>query len=412
MTLLTSRHTVTALLFLAFVLRLTAVKISPIGDTLYSDMGNYQVIADKILEGVWLPGHFMQAIGFSLILTIFKRLFTNWTGAFAVYHVVLSTATVWLVWKCATRAFGPRVGVFSLFLAAIHVPWIVLTAVALSETTFTLLLAGLAWASLELVERPSVRWSMTWGLLFISGFWLKGTLVLLGPMFLLGMLARQPSRATLAKVVIPVSAVVGAGLLLHGVLTYRTIGTFRLSAAAGGLNFVEGKCPSKRNIDSTGAGWYSPIYAQLGMTSSKLWDRPFTDSGYFMKEGLKCIGRDPYVLIQSFEGIPFLFVGNFLWPATNSPGAPQARLYELVTGPFLMAGVALWLLARWPWRRQETWGELIVWGLPLAALCLCVYIFKSEVRFRVPFDVWFIPMAFAGWLARVTAGEASPSTGT
>jgi hypothetical protein len=42
-----------------------------------------------------------------------------------------------------------------------------------------------------------------------------------------------------------------------------------------------------------------------------------------------------------------------------------------------------------------------VWALPLAALCLCVYVFKSEIRFRVPFDVWFIPMAFDGWLARL-----------
>jgi hypothetical protein len=81
--------------------------------------------------------------------------------------------------------------------------------------------------------------------------------------------------------------------------------------------------------------------------------------------------------------------------------APQARLYELVSGPFLMAGVALWLLARWPWRREQ-WGELLVWAVPLAAICLCVYVFKSEIRFRVPFDVWFIPMAFAGWLSRIS----------
>ena len=397
MTILASRHTVTVLLFAALVLRIAAVVMSPIGNTLYSDMGNYRDIADNVLRGAWQPAHFMQAIGFPLLLAAFKRTFTNWTGALAVYHVLLSTATVWLVWKSATRAFGPIVGVLSLALATIHVPWIVFTAVALSETTFTLLMAALVWASLELVERPSPAWSATWGLLFIAGFWLKGTHVFVGPMFLLIMLARHHwSRDVFVRVAVPVSVVVGAGLLLHGALTYRTIGTFRLSASAGGLNFVEGKCPSKRNIDSTGAGWYSPIYSQLGITSSKLWDRPFTDSGYFMKEGLKCIGRDPFVLVQSIEGIPFLFVGNYLWPATRSPLAPQARLYELVTGPFLMAGVALWLLARWPWRR-ERWDELIVWAVPLAGLCLCVYVFKSEVRFRVPFDVWFIPMAFAGW---------------
>ena len=400
--LLSSRHTVTALLFLALVLRIAAVEINPPGSTMYSDMANYAGIADNILDGVWTAAHFLPAIGFSLIVAAFKRVFTNWSGALAVYHVVISTVTVWLVWKTATRAFGDTVGVLSLALAAVHVPWIVLTAVALSETTFTFQMAVLAWASLEVVERPSVRWAALWGLMYVTGFWVKGTHAFLGPMFLLGVLVwRRWSRDTLVRVAVPISTVVGAGLILHGVLSYETTGTVRLSSAAGGLNFIEGKCPSKRNYDSTGSTWMSPVYYQLGITSAKQWDRPFTDSGYFMKEGLKCIGRDPLVLVQSFESIPFLFVGNYLWPATHSSVAPQVRLYELVSGPFLMAGVALWLLARWPWRRDQ-WGELLVWAVPLAALCLCVYVFKSEIRFRVPFDVWFIPMAFAGWLSKIS----------
>jgi len=405
MTLLTSRHTVTALLVLALALRIAALEIHPIGASLFADMDNYRQIADHIVAGEWAPGHFLPAIGFSLILAGFKRLFANWTGALAVFHAVLSMATVWLVWKCATRAFGPRVGVLSLLLAAVHVPWIVFTTVALSETTFTFLMAVVVWASLEIVERPSMRWSALWGLAFVAGFWMKGTPAFLGPLFLAGVLVRERwSRAAITTVAVPLCTVVGAGLLLHGVLTYRTTGEFRLSSSAGGLNFIEGKCPSKRNYDSTGSRWLSPVYAQLGMTSAKMWDRPFTDSGYFMHEGLKCIAADPVVLVQSFENIPFLFVGNYMWPATQFSVAPLVRLYELVTGPFLMAGVALWLLARWP-RRREAWGELVVWGAPLLGLCLCVYVFKSEIRFRVPFDVWFIPMAFAGWLARVTAGE-------
>jgi hypothetical protein len=401
MTLLTSRHTVTALLFLALALRIAALELHPIGASLFADMDNYRHIADSILAGVWAPAHFLPAIGFSLILAALKRLFANWTDALAMYHVVLSMATVWLVWRCAARAFGPRIGVLSLSLAAVHVPWIVLTTVALSETTFTFLMAVVAWASLEIVERPTLRWSTLWGLAFVASFWVKGTPAFLGPLFLLGVLMRERwSRAVITTVAVPLCTVVGAGLILHGVLTYRTTGEFRLGSAAGGLNFIEGKCPSKRNYDNTGSTWLSPVYAQLGMTSPKMWDHPFTDSGYFMKEGLKCIGRDPLVLLQSFENIPFLFVGNYMWPATNFSVAPLVRLYELVTGPFLMAGVALFLLARWPWRR-ETWGELVVWGAPLLALCVCVYVFKSEIRFRVPFDVWFIPMAISGWTSRL-----------
>ena len=95
MNLLTSRHTVTTLLVLAFVLRSAAVEINPPASTMYSDMANYAAIADKILKGIWSPSHFLPAIGFSLIVAVFKRLFTNWTAALAVYHVALSTVTVW-----------------------------------------------------------------------------------------------------------------------------------------------------------------------------------------------------------------------------------------------------------------------------------------------------------------------------
>ena len=141
------------------------------------------------------------------------------------------------------------------------------------------------------------------------------------------MLARQRwSRAALATVAIPVSAVVGAGLLLHGVLTYRTIGTFRLSAAAGGLNFVEGKCPSKRNIDSTGAAW---LFADLRSARDDLVQAvgPAVHGFGLLHERGAEVHRPRSVRpLQSFESIPFLFVGNFLWPATNSSGAPLARL--------------------------------------------------------------------------------------
>src|ERR1051325_8231436 len=163
-------------------------------------------------------------------------------------------------------------------------------------------MAALVWASLEVVERPTVRWSALWGLVFVVAFWVKGTHAFLGPLFLLCVLVwRRWSRDALVTIALPISLVVGAGLTAHGVLSYQTTGTFRISAAAGGLNFVEGKCPSKRNYDPTGLTWLSPVYLQLGMTSSKMWDRPFTDSTYFMKEGLKCIGHDPLVLVQSFD---------------------------------------------------------------------------------------------------------------
>jgi hypothetical protein len=410
MTILDPRVAVPALMLLALALRLLAIEMHPISETLYTDMNNYREIADAIVRGEWEPAHFLPAIGYSLIVAGVKRLFANWAGAIGLYHVLLSTATVWLVWKAAARAFGQTVGLVSLFVAAVHVPWIVLATVNLSETTFTFQMALLVWAGLEVVERPSVRWSVLWGLIFVSAFWVKGTHVFLGPLFLGAILIlRRWSRETIVKVAVPISAVVAAGLIAHGVLTSRTIGTFRMSAFAGGLNFIEGKCPEKRNIDPTGSNWLSPVYSQLGMTAARRWDRPFTDSGYYMQEGLKCIQRDPAVLLLSLENVPFLFTGNFLWPATQFSIRPYVRLYELFFGPALIAGLAMWGAARRPWRREMR-QEVIVWVLPLLALCITVYVFKSEIRFRVPFDVCCIPLAVSGWLAVLRQASGPTST--
>ena len=103
MTVSSSPRTVTLLLFLAFALRVIAVAFHPIGDSLFSDMEVYRRIADSIVAGVWNDGHYFQGIGFPLIVALCKRLAANWTSVLAAYHVALSTATVWLVWKTARR---------------------------------------------------------------------------------------------------------------------------------------------------------------------------------------------------------------------------------------------------------------------------------------------------------------------
>jgi hypothetical protein len=395
------------LLLLALLIRIAALAAHPVTRSLFSDMHNYSSMADEIAQGLWKPTHFFQPVGFAYLLSLFRRLPIPWGTTLGLYQLVLSTATVGLVWRSADRAFGPRAARLALLVAAVHAPWVLLSTLTLPETTFTFLLAVLVRVGLELIERPAAHWAALWGGVFIAAFWIKGTHVFLGPLFVLGVLAwKHWSRDVLLRVAMPLCGVVAAGLLLHGVITLRTIGRFQMTASAGGLNFVEGKCPSKRNFDSTGAQWYSPIYAQLGITTAKMWDRPFTDSSYFMKEGLKCIRDNPLVLVESLEGIPFLVIGNFMWPGTQISIAPLMRLYELCFAPWLIVGLAVWLRRRWPVRAAHA-ADLIVWLLPLIALCVCVYVFKSESRFRVPFDVWLIPMAAQGWT--LLWAEAAPA---
>jgi hypothetical protein len=109
--------------------------------------------------------------------------------------------------------------------------------------------------------------------------------------------------------------------------------------------------------------------------------------------------------VQSLENIPYLFVGNALWPANTVSAAPYIRLHEVLWGCFLIVGLAVWGRSCWPVRRDD-WPVLLTWLVPILSLFLCVYVFKSEIRFRVPFDVFFIPVALQGWTMMLAARKS------
>lgn len=112
------------------------------------------------------------------------------------------------------------------------------------------------------------------------------------------------------------------------------------------------------------------------------------------------------VLIQSLESIPFLFYGNTLWPFNRLSMAGLTRLYELFLVIFFIPGISMFLL-----RFKNFAGpkEFVMWICPVIAIFLCVYIFKAEMRYRIPFDLWFIPIAAKGWLELSAIRDLKPS---
>jgi hypothetical protein len=397
-----NRYAGYAVLAIGFAVRFLTVYFNPVSNRLYSDMGDYSHIADDLLAGIWRPRNFFRPIGFPYLEYAFKSLFADqWAQAFGVYQSVVTTAALWFMWKAAEKTFGRRVGFAALLVGTFHIQWLAFNLFALSDNTFAFLLAVLLWVSVKVIDRQSYLWSALWGVVFITAFWIKGTHVFVGPVFVAGVLLwKRLSWRAIARIAAPIGSMVALGLLLHGLLTYRTIGSFQITASVGGLNFVEGKCRIKRQVDSEGAVWISPLYVQLDMFDTMEWPRPFTDSRYFTEQAMRCIWNDPAVLVTSFENIPFLFINNFAWPISwplhELSVRRYIRLYELFFAIFLVPGLLVWLRSRWPLTRNGI-REMLVWGAPILGLFLCVYVFKSETRYRVPFDVYFIPVAIEGW---------------
>lgn len=395
------------LLFFALILRIAYVLVGKsLSHEVWSDMLNYVNISGSVAHGKWDPYHFFQSIGYPMVILFIRKFFSDWGLVLSLLQAILSFLSVWLMFRLASKSFGEKVGLWALILGTFHFPWIGYTGYALPEMMFAFFLMLAAWCSYKIVlEERMTLYSFGWGMTFLCALWLKGTHVFWGPIFLLGLLFYKKQKALLPCLII--SGIVGFGIVSHGILTYKTIGRFQVSASAGGLNFLEGKCSSKENADSVGYSWQSPLYYQLRMDESKKWDRPFTDSGFFMKEGFKCVLENPFSLIQSLESIPFLFIGNTLWPLNQKPYFEKVRLYELLYGMFCLVGITMFV--RWLCLFGVREEDVMVWILPVVSLFLCVYVFKSEVRFRVPFDGWIIPIAMKGWyeLLQIKGPKAS-----
>lgn len=389
---------IAAFVFLLFGITLRFIHAftgKSIDQEIWSDMNGYVYIAEQVLQNKWEPFHFFQSIGYPLLIAGVKYLFTDWGLVLGLLQATLSSLTLFIMYELAKRTLGQRVALLSLAIGAIHLPWILAIGYALAETVFSLFLASCAWFSYLLVytDKNRGRNAVGWILSFIFAFWMKGTIVFYGPLFVVGLLVLKRRWAIVPVIII--SSLMSFALLGHGLLTYEKIGKFQMTSSAGGLNFVEGKCPAKINKDSQGYSWLSPLYYQLRMEKTKHWDRPFTDSQYYMGQGWKCIREEPKMLLLSLESIPLLFFGNTTWPFNQKPYSSEVRFYELLLAIFFIVGLAN--VIKVIGERQFSARNFIIWCLPALGLFVCVYIFKSEVRFRFPYDLWFIPLSAFGW---------------
>lgn len=380
-------------LFCSFLLRIAYVFYgTPITSVVWSDMSVYVRIAEQLARGEWQLSHFFQSIGYPLFLSTLIPLGGDWLTWLALLQAIASTGTLFFIYKTSRLAFGERVATWALVAASVHLPWVLLVNFVLTETFLTLFLSLNAFLSLKLYREPRPRFlsACLWALTYLCAFWLKGSFVFWGPLFVAALFWKERKFAYPAIGLI--AGVTLVGLVGHGVLAKAKVGEFQMSSSAGGLNFVEGKCPSKLNIGPDGIRWHSPLYYQLDDRTTKTWDRPFQDSSYYFGEGLKCIAENPAVLITSLEGIPMLLYGNLTWPLNQLKVREWERLYELYFAGFILIGVFLFVVFA-----PRDGIDRRMWVLPVLALCITVYVFKSEARFRIPADVWLIPMAVYGW---------------
>jgi len=368
----------------------------------YSDMSGYVNHGRELARGEIHDDQLVQPIGYPLVLGLSLHLFGNYALAYWA-HVMASWGTVVLSWRAsAHRWLGERAGLWVLGIAALHIPFITLSGFFLAETLFTFQLALLFYGLSRFRFPWRIEHAFVLGLIYMSALWIKGHNTFFGPlvmawMFCWAIAHRRAGFWRLVRRLLPpaLAFCMAAAIVVgsHAAYTRVRYGHAHLSAATAALNLVEGKCPAKRNYDSTGSGWLSPLFVQLGETDEKHWPRPFGDQSFFWSAGVACIKDNPVVLLTSVRYAYYLFFDNQLWPSNTTDSVGLVRvsgmLYSVLLFPGILAGAAV--IARRPWRRS---GLFAVLGL---SIVVCAIVFKSELRYRVPFDVVYIPMAVLGW---------------
>lgn len=404
---LSERLFVVTFLILAFLFRFWLVFIeSPPQFGLFSDMGAYFSRSEEILKGQFQLDQLFQPIGFTLWSLWLRKL-----GDFELFNwsqVFFSWGTVVFIYLMVRERFGSLAGAISVVISATYVPLAGFATFHMAENAYAFFISLLLWLILKTLKNQRLSGYFMIGLLMAIAFYFKGNHAFFIPIFALWLLYqdRQHFQKGFRKV-----AVMGLGCALvvapHILWTWEHYGKPQLGPTAGALNFVEGKCPSKDNEDSTGARWMSPMFGFTNERIYKKWDRPFTDQGYFWKAGFNCVKEDPLVLISSLRYIYYLAFGNPLWPhiSTNVQDLyyPWENLFYYGILPLTLLGL---LVLR---KDEEAFTQTS--ALLIMSLFLTVWFFKSENRFRVPFDALLIAwssvgaswvllklLSFLGWL--------------
>ncbi|UXR64077.1 glycosyltransferase family 39 protein [Bdellovibrio bacteriovorus] len=386
------RLVVVSFLILAFLFRFWLVFIeAPPQFSLFSDMGAYFSRSEEILRGHFRLDQLFQPIGFTLWSLWLREL-----GDFELFNwaqVFFSWGTVVLIYLMVRERFGSLAGAISVLISAAYVPLAGFATFHMAENAYAFFISLILWLILRTLKNQKLRGFFLIGLFMATAFYFKGNHAFFIPFFALWLLYRDRHHFTkgIAKVTL-----LGLGCTLvvapHMAWTWKHYGKPQLGPTAGALNFVEGKCPSKDNEDSTGARWMSPMFGFTNERIYKKWDRPFTDQTYFWNAGFNCVKQDPMVLVSSLRYIYYLAFGNPLWPHISTD---VQKLYYPWENFFYYGMLPLTLLGLLILRKdKEAFNQAS--ALLMLSLFLTVWFFKSENRFRVPFDALLIAWSSVG----------------
>jgi Dolichyl-phosphate-mannose-protein mannosyltransferase len=422
---------------LGIALRVQYTALHPPDAFISSDMAMYVSLARRLSgsDGPLMPWDVTHPLGYPALLAVL----ISGGGSFAraaEFHLLVSCLVPLALGLLGAATFGRRTGLAAVAFASLYFPFIEYGALFLSEIHFILWLT-LAFAAffgaLQARRRgASLVLSAAGGLALSFAIALKSVALLAALAFfaadaLVLFFVRSPGGASRFARLKPwllraVVAGVAAAPLLGGlarVCTRANRGNFCVTGNKVGSDFLLGHYGPIADIawaPDEGHGF------QFGSPSAYLrhYEKhvsvpfPMTDNAANSAEAWRWIFAHPFeAVVLSLDHIYDTFFGVTMWPSFNTLAWPYANLsqYAFVILLFVPTLLACAGLARRGGRAFATSRTALVLS-PIVALAVTVAIATGEVRYRIPFDVFFIVLACAyvdGDLVRVDGAGWRPA---
>lgn len=372
-------------------------------DYVFSDMSIYDLRARNLLSGALSAWDSFTPVGYPAFLALTYRLGGD-AFTVGVLQALLGALTTLSTFALARRVFRSQLAAAAVGLvSALHPPAIFYTGFLLTETSFSCLLVGAAWALAASIQRRS-RWGFfACGLLLGLGATVRPNLLLFLPCvpWLIGLRSgrrwREAALAcglTLAAFALPVAAAAAHNTRLVG---KPTLGT------NGGLNFYLNFAAVRgvRYRDARGTYGITPI-PNLAYHSQDEWVKvPFYADMHYYARGWQLLREDPSRLKVALRNLEESCGAGRqgYWPGdVREAWQSLHRRLFLVAGitPALVAIVLLACRRRYAVARHR---PLLIAAALVSSSVVTLLLFLGDPRMRVPFDPLLIVLAAAayGW---------------
>lgn len=412
------------------------VFVHPPEASISSDMGLYVGLARKLAGtgeplGPWDVTH---PLGYPALVAFLLQGGDSLARVTSL-QIVVSCLVPLALGLLGLAAFGRRTALAAVACASLYFPFIEYGALFLSEIHFifflTLTFAAFHGARTAQKRAVSLGLAAAGGLALSIAMAFKSVALPAAVAFfaveaLALVLGRDGAswRARLAPWLLRGALVAVAAAPLLGVLarvcTRANRGNFCVTGNKVGADFLLGHYGRIADIswahdEGNGFHFGSPSSHLRHYDVHKQVPFPITDNAANAAEAWRWIFAHPFdALVISVDHLYDTFFGVSMWPGFDSPSWAYAHLsqYVFVVFLFVPAAFACAAALKRGWRAFAMSRTVLVLA-PIGALALTVAIATGEVRYRVPFDIFFLVAVcawFVGDQARVD-GASEPVAG-